>query len=376
MYIFINKACTHIIHSIVKIMSLSKDTNKKWLEVKTWLNDELEIFKTPRQSDVIEKGKKVGLSKAKTIKLLKQDFTSYRDVSRPNYSMPRKKYRTYVGSFFNTVSCDLAFFGYLNPELRKLGVSKIESNGCLIMIVVATRYMIAIPLGPLGKTAKGLKNALNKGFEIYKTRYKMYPTRCLWDQEKAVTSKLVLDFFNEKTCKLFLYKFSRTKALFAELSIRNLRQSLSLLRKHHKKSIKWHQILNNIVQGYNERKIVLHGKRMTFTPNDITPKNFYLYQDEINKKFKKYSLLSFSIDPSLFTFKFPVGSLVKLKNRAINVPGLQQKLSEQPISETIWIVKRHAVYLTSKNDILKKLFLQLQNGTSIIQLEEEACIPI
>lgn len=359
-----------------KARKIKEDHN--WTSVREWLEGELALSKTPRQADIIDYAKRqLGVSARKTRKWLYQTFPSYYEASsRPTFPIPRKVTQTYLRAPIDTLSSDIAFFGKRNTELKNLGVSKVAFNGTLVSICPATRFLITVNLGAGGKSGKSLRKALATTFEKYEKQFPGYRVRTLlFDQEKSLMSKVVQEFLAEKRCKLFLYKHSRTKALFSENVIRNLRSSLSLLR-HHKnmKKLTWHKQLDAIVESYNNRPLIIHGKRLSFTPASITPDNFHEFRQELRNKFEKFSFLSFSVDPALFKWKFPIGSRVRIKTRATTVPGLDAKLSENPIKQQIWIVKRRVVYPTLKNAFVKMVFLKAEDSREETQKEEQALV--
>ena len=348
-----------------------------------WLRDQLDLFHTPRRIDITREGQALGLSH-RSIKRVLSTFPAYADVGRPVFPWPTKKHRNYRVHFFGTVFVDLAFFGKkASAELKALGaVSQTEQNPALVAIDGATHFAMAEPLGPGGKSTKAVLKAMDKIFERYKAQYNTYPYVLCSDREKAIMSTEMKRFLDEKGTRLYAYKFSRSKALFAENLIRILRASLSTLRKHRtvngQPPVKWTRVLPSLIEDYNARPITHLGKKMSYAPIDITEKTFGAYKAEIRKKHKTYSFASFSIYPGLFKWKHPIGSRVRLKRRAVQVPGIGSnegnKWSEQPLLEKyIFVVKRRAVHLNASNQLIKTLILQEETTGETTHQPEDAC---
>ena len=356
-------------------MKINQTDENAWKTVSSWVSSLVAKFNFPRQSDVIEFGKRYKLSARKTKFLLTRDFKEYSTGERPTFPTPRKHSRSYLNYNLSTVCCDLAFFGHKSPELGKIGATpKIEQSPCLIFVVVATRWLVAIPLGHGGKSAKSLVRALQKSFDAYREQYGVYPKRLLWDDEKAMSSAIVKQFLREKNCKLFTYKFSRTKSAFAENCIRILRAQLRKAFKASRGEGKWHQLLPDIVKGYNSRPLVMHGKKLSFAPRDISRKNFGKFLAQLEQKFQFYNFLSFTIDVSLFKdhFRYPIGSRVVLKKRAISLPGLGAKLSETPLlDKVVWQIVGRAVYISKAGGVIPVVYLESEEVPPRVTTPEE-----
>ena len=141
-------------------------------------------------------------------------------------------------------------------------------------------------------------------------------------------------------------------------------------------NLKWYNLLEKAVESYNNSPIVMYRVPMSKTPNEINHKNFAAFRLEVERKFGQYSILSLGIDPKLFKFKIPIGARVKIKRRAIQAPGIGRKLklSEQPLTNTVWKVNRHAVYLTRQWMVLLMYHLSQVNDPSMKAQFEEAAL--
>ena len=354
------------------------DRKKKLEALRAWLQGELDAFRTPRQSDVIQQAKALRLrSPATVIEWLKREFPAYQAVSRPKYEFPAKIHRNQLPSFYGIVSVDLAFFGKQSRILQNLGITKTELGPALIMTDMSTRFAIVEAMGPQGKSAPSLLAALKRAFAKYKAQYKIEPTCIVADKEKALQSNLVQSYLKSVGTKTQFLEMSRKKSNAAENLIRNLRASISLLKKTHRdKKFTWVSVIDPIVDGYNRRKITYLGKQLSFRPIDITPQTFGAYLAQVQSKFKYYSMAQFPLSPDLLRWKFPIGTRVRLIKKAVAVPGLGTKASEDPLEEDVWIIVKRAVNLNLKNQVVPTVFLQLEGGKKTTRQSERACVPV
>ena len=347
-----------------------------------WLQEQLDNFQTPRQRDIIEVGKSLGLSRRLVLRHLKNQNEAYQTTGRPQAPWPQKIHRNHLVHFYGTVSVDLAFFGKRSNILSSLGISKTEMGPTFVMIDMGTHFAVVKAMGPKGKSAKNTLRVMKWAFQEYKKQFKIYPHTLCSDNEKAIVSSELKSYFQSTFTKLYIYKFSRTKALFAENLIRNLRSSISILKKHHKrKKISWPTIIERIVKGYNNRPLTLFGKKMSFTPRQITPETFNEFKAELRNKFEGYSFSSFSIHPSLFKWRLPIGTRVFLPKRAVQVPGFNDKLSANPLSDTIFVIVRRVVQLNVKQQLIQTVILREESppigrDPILLQKQESICIPV
>ena len=359
-----------------------KEVGQLLEKLDSWLQEQLDNFQTPRQRDIFEVGKSLGLSRRLVLKHLKRQNEAYQTTGRPQAPWPQKVHRNHLVHFYGTVSVDLAFFGKRSQILSSLGISKTAMGPTFVMIDMGTHYAIVKPMGPKGKSAKNTLRVMKWAFQRYKNQFEIYPHTLCSDNEKAIVSSELRAYFESTFTKLYLYKFSRTKALFAENLIRNLRSSISILKKYHKKKkLSWPALVERIVKGYNNRRLVLFGKKMSFTPRQITPQNFNEFKRELRNKFEGYSFSSFSIHPSLFKWKHPIGTRVFLPKRAVQVPGFSDKLSANPLVDTIFVIVRRVVQLNVKQQLVQTVILKEESppigrDPILLQKPETICIPV
>ena len=358
-------------------MKLSPKEESSWVNVREWVKSQLELFTTPRHLEIIRLAKQYGISRAKAISLLKRDFPSYQSTGRPQFPWPVKTYRNQVFSFYGTVAADLAFFSKQSFELRGLGITRMEDNPALVMIDVATRFCIVEVLRK-GKSAKSIVNGCRRAFEKYYSQMGIYPKLVLSDQEAGIKSKLIREYFLETKTKLKTFSYSRKKSYMAENMIRILRGSLAILKKYHSnRKMTWISLIDSVVEDHNATKIVMHKTPLSYAPRDITPKTFPKYQQEIYEKIPGSGMIPFAIAPQLFRWKLPLQTRVNLIKKAISVPGIGTKASEQPLDDAIWIIKKRLVHVNVQQKIVKTLLLEKENDSEIkTQQPENAVVPL
>jgi hypothetical protein len=291
-----------------------------------------------------------------------------------------KKKRNHMLETYHTMSIDLGFFGTKTPKpMQAIGLSAMDSNPCMVAVIVSTRYIYVEPIKD--KSATSLIRALTVIFDKYFEKFKMYPLLLLSDQETALMGNRVAAFLEKHNCKLQTYIKSRKKSHFAEAAIRKLKQSLSKLKKNAVRrgmpTFSWIRVIQSVVDGYNARKLILWKKKMSFSPDDISPATFPAYLRKVRRKFPAYGLLGFAIDPSVVDWNIKIGSRVQLKRRAVEVPTIGSRLSGQSITEEVWIVKHRAVHTNIKRDLIKTLYLASEVDSSrTISVPETACVVI
>ena len=358
-------------------MKVSAKEELAWSKVREWIKKQLELFLTPRQLEITRLAKKLGLVRSKAINLLKRDFPSYQSTGRPQFPWPVKKYRNQVFSFYGTVAVDLAFFSKQAFELRGLGVNRRENNPALVMIDVATRFCIVEVLRK-GKSAKSIASGLERAFEKYRAQMGIYPKLVLSDQEAGIKSRIIGEYFSQTNTRLQTFTNSRKKSYMAENMIRILRGSLAILKKYHsKRKMSWLSLIDSVVENHNAKKIVMYKKRLSFAPRDITPKTFAKYQQEIYEKIPGSGMIPFAIAPQLFKWKLPLQTRVNLIKKAISVPGIGTKASEQPLDDAVWIIKKRLVHVNVQRQVVKTLLLEKENDPDAkTQQPENAVVPV
>ena len=121
----------------------------------------------------------------------------------------------------------------------------------------------------------------------------------------------------------------------------------------------------------------MHKTPLSYAPRDITPKTFPKYQQEIYEKIPGSGMIPFAIAPQLFRWKLPLQTRVNLIKKAISVPGIGTKASEQPLDDAIWIIKKRLVHVNVQQKIVKTLLLEKENDSEIkTQQPENAVVPL
>ena len=87
--------------------------------------------------------------------------------------------------------------------------------------------------------------------------------------------------------------------------------------------------------------------------------------------------MGLSIDIRLLKYKFPLNTRVKIKKRALAASTSFDKLSQNPLDQRIWIIKRRGAHVTKNMSLVKTVFLEMEEDPKITtQQEEEALVEI
>jgi hypothetical protein len=325
-------------------------TDQRWITLRTWVRQQLAAFSTPRVSDIVLQGKRLGL-KAKEVRLLIQaDLPEYRITTSKIYQS-QKRSRIYNTRELGVLACDIAFFGKLKPELGRLSVPYLA--GCLVARDVLSRYVYAIPLQK-GKTKESIRDAFLKLFEAH-SKVRDYPIRAiLFDGEAGVSSLMVKSLLSGKRISLHVYEYSKVKSAMAEGLIKQLRASFERLRLSEENSdaSEWHQMVDRVVDSMNAQKLVVNDKRMSFSPNDITRKTLGRFLTELEKLNPVYLFSHYSIDTDMLDFRYEVGSYVALKQKAISSGSYDEKRSEINVDSEDWVIVKKVAYFSMRMRIV------------------------
>lgn len=224
----------------------------------------------------------VPLKKAKQW-LMKQDVYS---LHRPvRYNFPRRKTLSYgIGELMQVDLMDLSKFSKWNKGFKFV----------LVAIDVFSKYAYAIPIK--NKSANSLVEAFG---ELLKQSGPV----------SKIQSDLGKEFFNNKVRLLFKKNnihhystFSEFKASVAERLIRTLKSKIYKIFTH-RKSYKYLDVLQNILDSYNNSVHRSHG----FAPSRVTPKleavifeKLYGYKTDVKFKFQEGEQVRISKSKSVF----------------------------------------------------------------------------
>jgi len=330
-----------------------KEGDERWLQLKAWIEQQIADYKNPRISDIILTGKKMGL-KAKDIRnLVQTNIDAYRQTTSKVYQN-QKKSRMYNTRVLGVYQGDIAFFGKIEPELGRLSVA--YTAGCLLFRDILNKYCFAIPLKD-GRKAKSIAEALRKFYEIHeKTRD--YPVRAiLFDGERGINSIEVRALLAKKDTSLHIIERSNVKAQLAEALVAQLRSAFSRIKIQKGPEEVWHKIIDRVVEAKNEQPIIIRDKRMQFAPKDVTQKTLGKFLKELEKLAPAYLYSHFSIDTSMFEYKFEIGDYVALKMKSKSTK-INDKRSEIAVDAEEWRIIDFAAYYSSRLQIVLSYIIE------------------
>ena len=113
-----------------------------------------------------------------------------------------------------------------------------------------------------------------------------HPVRAIsFDRERSVVSKEVQKYLEQKNIKFTAFKMSKSKAKHAENLIRLVRTDMVRLERFYQQQAKknkamvvgsarrWWNLLGEVAEELNSKPILVKGKKLPFTPKDVTEAN-------------------------------------------------------------------------------------------------------
>nr|CAD2190719.1 unnamed protein product [Meloidogyne enterolobii] len=166
---------------------------------------------------------------------------------------PRSK--TIAAGFMTDLQVDLA-------DMQALSKHNRGNRYILVGIDVLSKRLFTVPL----KTKKG--EEMVKAFQDLINKMPMKPHRIFSDKGTEFKNKQLKEFFAKEDIQKLEANHSTVKASIAERSIRNIKQRLYRYFAQ-KKTLKWIDVLEKIVDGINHSISRVHGLR----PIDVNFKN-------------------------------------------------------------------------------------------------------
>jgi hypothetical protein len=233
----------------------------------------------------------------------------------------------------------------------------------------------AVPLGPRGKSKESIHDAFLELFELHAKR-RDYPVRViLFDGEAGVKSLMVRKMLAERDIALHIYEYSKVKSAMAEGLNKQLRAAFTRIKESGASERQWHQIISFVVEAMNDQKLVINGKQMSFSANEITQKTLGRFLTELERLNPVYLFSHFSIDTSMFEYKFAVGSYVVLKQKAIST-DTHEKRSQIAVDAEEWIVVKQVAYFSQRMKIVLCYVIQSLIDQQQIVAPEDSLVQI
>ena len=330
------------------------ELEKQLAELMDWANGQIALGKVPRVSDVVEYAHRV-----RGFRRLSQKAISARLRLQPSYLMtssqqrPRsrgRKSRLIHTNSLGHLHCDIAFYStstyYSTPVTFK--------SGFLVAKDVLSRYLYAVPLKK-SKSAEALLAAFKEVLAQHqsffgKDGHKIKSVS--FDQERAVLSSTVQNFFKANDIKFHAFKFSASKAKVAEGAIRIIRNNLARLVAEKGDKRWWHN-LPLVIDDLNSKEIIVDNKRLGFAPKEVNNKTLEAFLKVLHKKATKYYWAQFNVNPDLVKFEFPLEALVRPKLIVTSSAVLGVKRSEVTLEKEVFVVRDREARVTGGFHIAK-----------------------
>jgi len=342
----------------------------RWVALKRWLENELSNFRSPRMTEITAQARKLGMSSKRARDLVNANVPSYRQTLSKVYTTADRPSKIYAGQTLGVLAADVAFFAKMSRLRGEIGAApSSQSAACLVARDIVSRYTYFIPLGKEGKSAKGLEQAFAKLFELHAKHRDYKIKKILFDQEKGMKSTRVQLFLASHNVSLQLFRFSRVKSAFAESTIKIARQTMERWRATEGGSKKsWQQLVGHVAAALNSQPIIIQGKKLSFTPNQITRKTLSKFLAELHALRREYTATFFSLDPEMLEYKYDVGDRVVLKLKSISTKALEKR-SVETVDATEWIITKKLAFFSNKMTIIKSY--ALREATAPPELAEE-----
>ena len=152
---------------------------------------------------------------------------------------------------------------------------------------------------------------------------------------------------------------STSKAKHAENLIRLVRTDMVRLERFYQQQAKknkamvvgsaprWWNLLGEVAEELNSKPILVKGKKLPFTPKDVTEANLGDFMTALYKAQPAYYAAQFQLDPQFVKFKYSVGTEVRAKLLATSSQLLGVKHSETNLEDAIFRIVEAIPYVAS-----------------------------
>lgn len=338
-------------------------------ELSEWVSEQLRYNNVPRLVDVktfvLQQG--LPLGKKEIAKVLRLHPQYHMNMPQQRMAGRAKMYRPVIVNELGHWHADIGFFAinkdYETPISYRAGY--------LIAKDVLSRMIYATPLIK-NRQADSIISAFNKLFEMHK---KVHPDVLVksisFDRETSVMSKKVQAFFNEKGIAFRAFQMSASKAKFAEGAIRQIRQVVKRLLLRKREKDRWWNLLPVATNVLNNQEIVVDGKKLGYTPMQVTKETVTAFKKKLFKAAPAYYAAQFDLSPDLVSFKFEEGNLVRAKLIATSSAVLGKR-SEINLTEDVFVIEKKVPYVTRNMKVGKgyKCRNTVTNEVEVFQEDE------
>ena len=343
------------------------------VQLKQWLDLELSSYRAPRMTDILAYAKKLGLAKSRARAWIQTNVPAYRQTTAKVFASGKPS-RIYSSQTLGVLSADLAFFGKIRPDMKRLSLA--YSAGALVARDILNHKTYCVVLKD-GKKAKSVVDAFKQLLKEHKEANMGYNIKTiLFDAEKAITSKLFMEFVEENHLTLHVYRYSKSASAFSESAIRVLRTYFERWNIHGNQD-EWHKSCHKATQHMNSLPIIIRGIQLSFSPNQVTQANLGKFLNELHSKRPEFYYSHFSIDTEMVDFKFAVNDVVSLKLKSISTKAIDKR-SEHSVDLAVWIIIQRVAYFSNKMTIIPCYVLRPHDefyGAEIVA-EENALVKV
>jgi hypothetical protein len=329
-------------------------SSKELLSV--WLEERLRVGQVPRLSDLCDMAKREGLklSRKDIRKQLQLNPVYMFNLHQQKKPRSSRKYRPVITSSLGYLHADIAYF----PKSRHYETPVTFQAGFLIAKDILSRYIYLVLLRKNRK-----KTEMVAAFETLQSLHKAaghtHSIRGIsFDREKSVMSKEVQTYLRDNHIKFHPFKYSRSKAKFAESGVRIVKDQVAKLERFYQQEAKrkgekfskrrWWNLLGEVAEDLNNREIIVEGKRTGFTPKEVTEERLPEFLSAVYKSSPSYFAGQFDIDPRHVKFKYTVGANVRAKLIATSSAVLGTKHSMTNLEEEVFRIVERIPYVTKK----------------------------
>lgn len=327
--------------------------NKTQQELSDWLSEQLRFNNVPRLIDIKRHvyQQELGLTKKQVAQVVRLHPLYKKNMPQQRMLSRSKAYRPVVVSELGHWHADIGYFAinsrYETPVTFRAGY--------LVAKDILSRQIYATPLLK-NKSADSLIRAFKKLFAMHASLHPDGKTRILsiaFDKETSVMSKKVQHFLAQENITFHAFNMSSSKAKFAEGAIRQIRQVMKRLMERGNKKDRWWNLLPTVVNVLNNQEVVVDNKGLGFTPNQITSETVDKFKKKLYKIVPAYYFAQFDIAPSLVSFVYKEGDLVRAKLIATSSDVLGNKRSEINLTNQVYVITKTVPYITRKMTIGK-----------------------
>lgn len=318
-------------------------------QVQEWLKLQLQKHVVPRLSDVWKyavESVRPRLTKQQVSEIVRLNRHYQQMMPQQRIAKRARKYRPIVTNSLGYMHGDLGFF----PVDEHTSTPPRFRAGFLVLVDTLSRYTYLEALWN-NRKAEAIIKALKKILDRHAKR-KAYPIRGIsFDLERSVLSKKVQTFLADNHIKFTGFKFSDSKAKFAENAIKLVRQKMTVLRKHYENKKPWWVLLDDVEKMLNNRTLHINNSALPYTPADVNQSNVHSFVTALQDKSPAHFFAQFRIDPSLVQFKYQIGDYVKAKTIVTSSSVLGEKRSTHQLTDETFLIVSLAPYVNAEGNL-------------------------